>query len=69
MRFGERIVVEDGDVTSKDWSWIKQVLRTPDVLALRTRDGLFRNTYLFVPSSAPEHAPLDALVSERVARK
>jgi hypothetical protein len=66
--FGERIEVDDGELLSKDWSWIKHVLRTKDALALRTRDGLFRDTYFFVARSAPQHAALDALISERVGR-
>jgi hypothetical protein len=65
----DAIEIEDGATLTKDWSWIKHVLRTRDVLALRTRDGLFRSTYFFVPTSAPEHAPLDALLSDRLGRR
>ncbi len=66
LRFGERIEVEDGETTIKEWSWIQHVLRTDDALALRTRDGIFKKTYFFVPRTAPECAQLDALVSARV---
>jgi hypothetical protein len=63
------IELEDGDLTTHDWSWITRVLRTKDALALRTRDGVFRNVYFFVARTSPQYAPLDALLSERVGRK
>jgi hypothetical protein len=63
------IRLEDGETTTKDWSWIKHVLRTQDALALRTRDGLFRKTYFFIPRSAPQHDALDALLRSQVGSK
>ncbi|MET0287423.1 MAG: hypothetical protein ABW352_23255 [Polyangiales bacterium] len=67
LHFSPReIQVEDGETTTKDWSWVKHVLRTGDALALRTRDGLFRKTYFFVPRSAPQHDALDALLAQHV---
>jgi hypothetical protein len=65
----DAIEVEDGERTKKDWSWITQVLRTKDALALRTRDGSFRRLYFFVARTAPQFAAVDALVSGRVGRK
>ena len=63
------IELNDGDVSQKAWSWITQVLRTKDALALRTRDGVFRNVYFFVARTSPQFAALDALVSERVSER
>jgi hypothetical protein len=37
-------------------------------LALRTRDGLFRQSYLFVARDAARYAALDELLSRRVGR-
>ncbi|HEX5658192.1 MAG TPA: hypothetical protein VFX59_13400 [Polyangiales bacterium] len=65
LSFGDRIELDDGEHVSKEWSWITQVLRTKDTLALRTRDGVFRNVYFFLARTSPQHAALDALLSER----